>query len=239
MLAQHLTLAAKTYPEQTGSCNGTQKTEEFCINSTPHHSLREDTAARKTSIMTQKETPTPYGHSQALSRKRIRRGKTTEWYVRQPFNHTVWGHSGLAAKDWLLLVSDQEGGGLVRFDLRKKRGIPKQIPLTPQFKLTYPDAAHLLRKYKGTFLLVAQVFNGTAVFESKSGKWDKAEYKGTVPIPDESLVSTAVTQVGSSIYMVTQPPMGGYPLVPGTLAGNLSDFRFPDITGQVDALLNA
>jgi hypothetical protein len=43
-------------------------------------------------------------------------------------------------------------------------------------------------------------------------------------------MNTATNQVGSSIYMVTQPPMGGYPIVPGTLAGNHSDFRFFDIT---------
>lgn len=182
---------------------------------------------------------TVWTFSSALT-KTDKKGKTSEWYF-SGNNHTIWGYSGLAAKEWLLLVSDAESGGLVKFDMRQKRGKPKTIQVKPAYRLTFPDAAYLPPIYKGTVLLVAEIFNGVAVFESKSGKWDKAEYKGTVPIPDEitdeNVVVTAVIQVGNSVYMVTQPGAGSYPIVPGTLGGNHSDFLFPDITRKVDALL--
>jgi hypothetical protein len=128
-------------------------------------------------------TYTVWTFSSAIT-KTDKKGKTTEWYLKQPFNHTVWGYSGLAAKDWLLLVPDHESKGLWRFDMRQKNGVPKEIPVTPHFELDSPDATHRPPKYKGTVLLVAQVFMGTAVYESKPGKWDKAVYKGAVPIPD-------------------------------------------------------
>jgi hypothetical protein len=181
-------------------------------------------------------TYTVWTFSSAIT-KTDKRGRTTEWYVRQPFNHTQWGYSGLAAKYWMLLVPDEESGTLFRFDLRKDEGVPKRIPVSPDFRLVLPDAAHLPRKYNDTVLLVAQLFNGTAVFESKSGKWDKAEYKGTVSTPTAGWVNTAVLQVGSSIYMVTTPPFTEDPIVPGQLAGNRTDFPFQDITREVDALL--
>lgn len=170
--------------------------------------------------------------------KTNKKGKTIEWYLRKSVNHTVWGYSGLAAKDWTLVVSDEETGGLFRFDMRKEKGTPIPIPLKPDHKLGKCDAAYMPRKYKGTVLLVTELASGISVYQDKKGKWETAAYKGTVPwTGDPAFTPTASVQIGDSIYMSLEAFAD--PVAPGQLSGNRTDFPFPDITKQVEALLAA
>jgi len=167
-----------------------------------------------------------------------KRGKAEEWYLKKPINTTQWGYSGIAAKNWTLLASDEETGGLFRFDMRKEKGIPIPIPLNPDHKLGKCDAAYLPRRYNGTVLLVAEMFVGISVYQDKKGKWESASYKGTVPwTGDPTMQVTASVQIGESIYMSAEGFLD--PLAPGEVSGNRTDFYFPDITQEVDALVAA
>ncbi|KAH7308348.1 hypothetical protein BKA65DRAFT_177388 [Rhexocercosporidium sp. MPI-PUGE-AT-0058] len=163
--------------------------------------------------------------------------KVTPWYVSQPVNTSRTGVGGLAVKDWTLLSNDNDGGRILKFDMRSSTGKPVVVPLTANYTLSFSDAIYLPPKYKGTVLLVAEDGVGITVLRSKNGKWDKAEFLGTVPknLPDSEL-ATAAVQVGDGLYMVVVP--FGDPTVPGTLAGNRTDFPFYDITAQVEKLLN-
>ncbi|KAL5314347.1 hypothetical protein ACEPPN_018773 [Leptodophora sp. 'Broadleaf-Isolate-01'] len=156
--------------------------------------------------------------------------KVTPWYVPQPIDSTQIGFGGLAAKDWTLLVNDNNGGRMLRFDMRSSVGKPTVIPLTPNHTFAISDAIYLPPKYKGTVLLVAEDGPGVTVLRSKSGKWDQAEYLGTVPknLPDSEFV-TASVQVGDSLYMIVVPA--------GTVAGNATEFPVYDITAQVEKML--
>ncbi|KAG4433132.1 hypothetical protein IFR05_011374 [Cadophora sp. M221] len=164
--------------------------------------------------------------------------KVTPWYVSQPVNTNRTGLGGLAVNDWTLLSNDNDGGKLLKFDMRSSAGKPTVIPLTPNHTFTFSDAIYLPPKYKGTVLLLAEDGPGITVLRSKSGKWDKAEFLGTVPknLPDSDFVTAAV-QVGDGLYMVVVP--FGDPIVPGTQAGNRTDFPVYDITAQVEKLLGA
>jgi len=169
-------------------------------------------------------------------------GKSLEaWYSPPPpINTTEAGISGLAAKDWILLANDKNSGQLWRFDMRDKKGAPTPIPLTPNTVIGeggVTDAIYLPPKYGGTVLLVAEDLLGIKVFRSKDGKWKKAEYLGLVPGTDiPNLFVVASVQVGDGLYMV-EVPFGNQNQVPGTDAGPQSEFPFPDITAQVEALL--
>ena len=164
--------------------------------------------------------------------------KVKPWYVSQPIDTNRTGLGGLAVKDWTLLSNDNDGGRLLNFDLRSSKGTPKVVPLIPNHTFTFSDAIYLPPKYHGTVLLVAEDGPGITVLRSKNGKWNTAEYLGTVPknLPDLSFVTAAV-QVGDAVYMVVVP--FGDPIVEGTLAGNRTDFTFYDITEQVERLLEA
>jgi hypothetical protein len=169
-------------------------------------------------------------------------GKSIEaWYPPPPpINTTQSGLAGLAAKDWILLANDKNSGQLWRFDMRDRKGVPTPIPLTPNTVIGeggITDAIYLPPKYGGTVLLVAEDLLGIKVFRSRDGKWEKAEYLGYVPGTDiPNLVVTAPIQVGDGLYMV-ELSFGNDNQVPGTDAGPQSEFPFPDITAQVEALL--
>jgi hypothetical protein len=152
----------------------------------------------------------------------------TEWYTpTNPTNHTVGGLFGLAAKEWILLGDDFNTGQIWRFNMRENRGVPNPIPIMPHYTIGACDAIYLPPKYAGTVLLVAEDTKGVSVFRSKDGEWKSAEYLGLVAWTDQTRLVTAVVQIEEAIYMN---------LLPGT-AGNESQFLFPDITLQVEALL--
>ncbi|KAG4415045.1 hypothetical protein IFR04_011817 [Cadophora malorum] len=154
----------------------------------------------------------------------------------EPIDTNRTGLGGAAVNDWKLLSNDNDGGRLLSFDMRSSKGTPKVVPLTPNHTFTFSDAIYLPPGYHGTVLLVAEDGPGITVLRSESGKWNTAEYLGTVPknLPD-STFATAAVQVGDAIYMVVVP--FGDPIVEGTLSGNRTAFTFYDITEEVEIFL--
>lgn len=166
--------------------------------------------------------------------------KVTEWFLSQPRDTSIDGFGGLAAKDWTLLTHDNSNGQLLKFDMQSLEGTPFVIPVTPEHVFLDSDASYLPPKYQGTVLLIAGG-PGIRVLRSKDGKWDDAEYLGTVNktlfgLPENHL-ATAAVQVGDGLNLVVLHT--GDEVVPGTLAGNRTKFPFYDITDQVEALLAA
>ncbi|KAH7403844.1 hypothetical protein BKA64DRAFT_777559 [Cadophora sp. MPI-SDFR-AT-0126] len=174
-----------------------------------------------------------------VEKKKGRRDpKVKPWYISQPIDTNRTGLGGLAVNDWTLLSNDNDGGGLLKFNMLSPKGIPNVVPLTPNYAFTFSDAIYLPPKYHGTVLLVAEDGPGITVLRSKDGKWNSAEYLGTVPknLPDITF-ATAAVQVGDAVYMVVVPFGDG--IVEGTLAGNRTEFTFYDITSQVENFLDA
>jgi hypothetical protein len=167
-------------------------------------------------------------------------GKTvTPWYLPQTIVQTEKGIGGIAALGWTLLAQGDKSGNIWKFDLHAEKGVPSVIPITnANYTFGQSDAIYLPPKYQGEVLLVAEDTIGVSVFQSKGAKWDKAEFKGLVPIgavdPGTSIV--APVQVGDAVYRVYEPfgdeGLGG----PGT-AGNRTEFLFEDITEAIDKLL--
>lgn len=159
----------------------------------------------------------------------------TNWYLNTTAaNHTIAGFTGLAAKEWTLLASHSSEGSLFRFDMRKPRGIPHPVRISPAHKIESPDAIQLPPRYNGTVLLVAELFKGVSVFWDRKGKWEAAKYLGLVPWLETTVaVVTAPVQVGDAVYMNLIP----FGSAPGGGAGNQTDFLYYDITDKVDALL--
>ncbi|KAK6211577.1 TRI14 [Colletotrichum tabaci] len=164
--------------------------------------------------------------------------KVSEWFLSQSRKTCTPGFGGMAAHDWTLLTHDNSNGQLLKFDLRAPKGTPVVIPVTPECAFKDSTASYLPPKYRGTVLLIAGG-PGVRVLRSKDGKWDAAEYLGTVEkcsfgVPENHLAAATV-QVGDGLNLVVLPK--GDELVPGTLAGNRTEFPFYDITDHVEALL--
>jgi hypothetical protein len=161
--------------------------------------------------------------------------KIETWYLNDypVLNTTIAGFTGLASTGWLLLASDRASGSLYRLNMHAPRGNPQPILVTPPYKIENPDAIQLPPRYKGTVLLVAEVFKGVSVFRDKRGTWEKAEYLGRVEWTHPIVVVTAPVQVGDAIYMNLLPFGSG---VDGG-AGNETNFLYFDITAQLEALL--
>jgi hypothetical protein len=101
------------------------------------------------------------------------------------------------------------------------------------------DAIYLPPMYGGRVLLVASLASGIQVLRSEDRLWRTAEYLGTIPVPTGELYEGAFTvssvQMGSSsVFMVL---FFRDDVQPGELAGNKTDFPFPDITEEINALL--
>lgn len=165
--------------------------------------------------------------------------KVTPWYLPEKIVQTEKGIGGIAALDYLLLAQGDASGKIWRFDLKAEKGVPQPVTITSgNHSFSASDAIYLPPKYKGTVLLVAEDTVGISIFKSADAKWEKAEFKGLVPIGtvDAGTSITAPVQVGDGVYMVLEPfgdeGIGG----PGT-AGNRTDFLFRDITDEVDAFL--
>jgi hypothetical protein len=120
------------------------------------------------------------------------------------------------------------------------RGRPVRVPMRPEVLYNDTDAIYLPPMYGGKVLLVASLFNGIQVLRSKDRLWRTAEYLGTIPIPTGELyeggnVVAAVQMGSSSVFMVIGFIFDEW--VPGTVAGNRTQFPFPDITDEIDMLL--
>ena len=150
------------------------------------------------------------------------------------------GFGGLAAirENEVLLANDNNPAGIVRFDMKAEKGTPIRVPLTPSRDLSGSDAIYLPPKYNGTVLLVSIDVAGIEVLRRKDKKWETAEYLGLVSNNVSEAAGgfvTAPVQIGSNLYALeeffTDRP------VPGSPAGNRTQFPLVDITAKVEALL--
>lgn len=168
-----------------------------------------------------------------------------EWLVPDPLPPTTQrGYSGLAvvAQSGGRTMLTVNGTGLFRFELREEqeRGDPVQVPIWPDVRYNDTDAIYLPPVYEGRVLLVASLHSGIQVLRSKDLSWRAAEYLGTIPIPTGELYdggnAVASVQMGSSsVFMVVNFNFDTW--VPGQVAGNRTQFGYPDITEKVGELL--
>jgi hypothetical protein len=102
------------------------------------------------------------------------------------------------------------------------------------------DAIYLQPVYWGRVLLVASLFSGIQVLRSKD-EWKTAEYLGTIRIPSGDLYdggnAVASVQMGSSSVFMVIGFQSSSPWLPGMMAGSRTQFPFPEITEEVEALL--
>ncbi|KAI0895657.1 hypothetical protein F4806DRAFT_496571 [Annulohypoxylon nitens] len=165
------------------------------------------------------------------------------WYLPDTIDHTYAGLTGLAAIGDILLVSDAKNetgsGEIYRFDLTAEKGTPVLVPRTPaNSSIESLDAIYLPPKYKGKVLLVSEHDRGVSVLRSADGKWEAAEYLGLIP-NDPSLnpdsFNTATVEVSGTVFAVIE--WFSDPIVPGTSAGNRTEFPLVDITPDIEKLL--
>lgn len=172
--------------------------------------------------------------------------EVTVWYPPpEPLNTTIPGYGGAVSFGDVLLVHDARGGsvggtaGIYRFDLTEKRGRPVRVPHIPDAAFGGTSKIHLPPMYGGKVLLLSEDLVGVHVLRSRDGRWERAEYLGVVrsefPKLFERIISTTVQLGRDKQYMVGQFFPGQ--IVPGTGAGNHSDFPMFDITERVAALL--
>ncbi|KAK1997243.1 hypothetical protein LX36DRAFT_711783 [Colletotrichum falcatum] len=162
------------------------------------------------------------------------------WYLRTPPDHTARGFSGLVTSpdSESLLVVDSTDGQLYRFDISAAQGTPVRVPLSGAALIgTALDGVSLPSRYNGTVILASDNAAGTVVLCSQDGTWDEAEVLGTVPgLPSaEGAFSVTTVEIGGSVYAVSE--WFTDPVVPGTLAGNRTEWPLVDITANIDALL--
>ncbi|KAK7931082.1 trichothecene biosynthesis [Apiospora marii] len=171
----------------------------------------------------------------------------TAWYLRTPADHTVKGFSGAvpAPDGKALLVSDSSDGGLYRFDMAAARGTPEAVPITDGKSgaatrmTTSLDGVSIPPRWGGKVILVSDNAAGTHVLYSDDASWTGAELRGTVPnrLLDAGGVTVATVSVGGggSVYAVTE--YFGDAKLPGSRAGDRSQWPLIDITADIEALL--
>lgn len=165
---------------------------------------------------------------------RVGRGgkEVSVWYPPRGVT-TVEGYTGCAAVRDVLLVAGMRT--VWRFDLKQKWGTPVMLGRVEgrTSQVQVPAA------YGGRVLLVSQELIGVTVFKSRDGQWRSAENLGTIrsdfPKELERLLLTTVQVDPRRQFMVGQYFPGD--IVPGTMAGNRSDFPLFDITDEIDGLL--
>ena len=162
------------------------------------------------------------------------------WYLQPQPNQTVPGLSGLAARGDILLGTDGSDGQLYRFNMTEEMGHKVHVPLKGSNATRIGnslDGILLPKQFNGTVLLVSDTTDGTAVLRSADGLWTSAEMVGTVPNVYASRNGFSVdnVEIGGSLYSVTEFFLDEK--VPGTLAGNRTQFPLVDITNQVLELL--
>ncbi|OTB04775.1 hypothetical protein M426DRAFT_57906 [Hypoxylon sp. CI-4A] len=165
-----------------------------------------------------------------------------EWYLPELIDHTYSGLTGFAAAGDILLASDAKNesssGEIYRFDMAAESGTPVLVPRIPNEPIMSLDAVYLPPKYEGRILLVSEHDRGVSVLRSADGKWEVAEYLGLIPNNpslDVGASNTATVEVSGIIYMISE--WFTDPIVPGTSAGNRTEFPLIDITSQVEELL--
>lgn len=177
-----------------------------------------------------------------------KRGRTiVPWYPPATNVTTLGGYTGISAVGDTMLAADINGGPaadttVYRFDLTKDHGTPKVVPRTPATQINLADAIHFPPKYDGKVLLVAEDLAGVTVLKSNDG-WKTARNVGRIvnnqTMYPGSLIPAAY-QIGGGngqkLYMMELFFTGD--IVPGTNAGNRSDWPMVDITAQVDAFVS-
>ncbi|KAF9876963.1 hypothetical protein CkaCkLH20_05809 [Colletotrichum karsti] len=160
------------------------------------------------------------------------------WFLPQQLVPSKMGFSGLAATGNILLSNNNEDRQIYRFNMKDDKGKPELVPRTPEASLDATDAIYLPPRYEGKVLLVAENLRGITVLRSKDGLWKSAEHLGTVPNNSSAAqggIVTAPVQIGDNLFMVeeffTDTP------VPGSTAGNRTNFPLVDITSDVEKLL--
>ncbi|KNG86203.1 hypothetical protein ANOM_005991 [Aspergillus nomiae NRRL 13137] len=162
------------------------------------------------------------------------------WYLQPQPNQTVPGLSGLAARGDILLGTDGSDGQLYRFNMTEEMGHKIHVPLKGSNVTRIGnslDGILLPKQFNGTVLLVSDTTDGTAILRSADRLWTSAEMVGTVPNVYASRNGFSVdnVEIGGSLYSVTEFFLDEK--VPGTLAGNRTQFPLVDITNQVLELL--
>ncbi|KAK2598053.1 hypothetical protein QQS21_005830 [Conoideocrella luteorostrata] len=169
----------------------------------------------------------------------------TPWFLSRNTNSTKKGLTGLAAKGSILLASDEEGGRLLRFDMRAAQGVPIVVQIGNNGQNSSSigqslDGIYLPARFGGKILLVSANGAGTVVLRSRDGAWRSAEKLGVIPNPflQQGGSTTASVQMGEKIYSLTEFFADTSSKIPGTLAGNRTEFPLHDITSAVEKLLN-
>ncbi|KAK4207077.1 hypothetical protein QBC37DRAFT_434043 [Rhypophila decipiens] len=173
------------------------------------------------------------------------------WYLPPPPMPptTQWGFGGLAqVPNKNILLSVDGDGQLYRFDTRLPKGIPINVPISPNVLYDDTDAIYMPPKYGGKILLISSWASGTQVLRSKDKSWKKAEYLGTVPNPTGPLIDPAAAIGVATVQIGPNTKHGGrifvvfgifdFPWVEGTVAGPRRLFPMPDITDKVEALVS-
>ncbi|KHN97406.1 TRI14-like protein [Metarhizium album ARSEF 1941] len=160
------------------------------------------------------------------------------WYLTNDTDHTKKGLTALASKGNILLASEDIGHRLLRFDMTADQGNPTVVPIgengtTPI--ANRPDGIYLPKRFCGNVLLVSSQDQGTIVLRSRDGTWERAEWLGIVPnrFASEGGSTTASVQMGDRIFASTEWFGDAANKVPGTLAGNRTEFPMYDITDEV------
>ena len=175
-------------------------------------------------------------------------GEVELWYPPQTNETTVRGYTGcVSLGDMMLVVGSEpdpqaESGRrseVYRFDLTRKRGKEELVHRSPHTELADTNRLKLPEAYGGTVALVSQLYVGVTVLRSRDRKWERAEYLGTItsdfPALFERILPTTVQVGPRNQYMVGQYFPGQ--IVPGTTAGNRSEWPMFDVTAQVESLL--
>ncbi|KAB8212990.1 hypothetical protein BDV33DRAFT_185696 [Aspergillus novoparasiticus] len=162
------------------------------------------------------------------------------WYLQPQPNQTVHGLTGLAVKGNTLLATDASDGQLYRFNMADKMGHKVHVPFQGNQTAgigSGVDGILLPSQFNGTVLLVSDNTDGTVVLRSSDGLWTSAEVLGTVPNAYGSQNGFTVdnVEIGGSLYSVIEWFLDDK--VPGSLAGNRTQFPIVDITKDVLALL--
>ncbi|KAH6676977.1 hypothetical protein F5X68DRAFT_246030 [Plectosphaerella plurivora] len=166
----------------------------------------------------------------------------TPWYVLAEGQQST-GMSGLAKfDDKMVLATNVSGSSITAWDLTQDTGVPRSVPVTglPANETLFmlSDGLYLPPRYEKTILLIADgVKNGVAVVRSNDG-WASAQYLGFVanPVPEGGSLAAASVQLGDNVFLI--PAFFTMERVAGTLAGPQSAFPLPDITAEVEALVN-
>ncbi|KAK8065094.1 hypothetical protein PG997_011841 [Apiospora hydei] len=124
-----------------------------------------------------------------------------------------------------------------------EQGVPVFVPMTGTggTRMTSSlDGVSIPARWGGKVILVTDNVAGTHVLYSADATWTTADFRGTVPVAKGLLESGGVTVAtvslgGGNVFAVTE--YFGDAKVPGSRAGNRSQWPLIDITADVEALL--